>query len=157
MEADEILRRKHPLLANIPNHVHQSIDVTPYRLYNEIAPVSDDWILFMNHIMAGNQMFAAEVQSMWVVAYFHKRIILPSIEEREKGIADGVSWCRLSISHMVNVQTLLLSAVFHMSISCSTILASPLIEKSWWRDLFEPVKPWDLGKVWKEYLDRERR
>ncbi|TGO09788.1 hypothetical protein BTUL_0154g00110 [Botrytis tulipae] len=91
MEGDEGLREKYPLLANPPNHFHRHIDTPPYRLYNGLAPLSDDSILFMYHIREGNKIFAAEAQARWAVAYFDKGLILPPMEEREKEIANWLA------------------------------------------------------------------
>ncbi|PQE29814.1 flavin-binding monooxygenase-like family protein [Rutstroemia sp. NJR-2017a WRK4] len=157
MEADEKLRKKYPLLANPPAHFHKKIETTPYRLYNGIAPLSDDSILFMNHITAGNKLFVAEAQAIWAVAYFDKKITLPSIEAREKEIAAWVAWCRLrylSNGERGNF------AVFDVVPYIDKLLNDMGVSahrKGWWRDLFEPFKPYDLGKAWREYLNQNQK
>jgi dimethylaniline monooxygenase (N-oxide forming) len=111
----------------------------------------------MTHITAGNKLFVAEAQAMWAVAYFDKKIILPSIEDREKEIAAWVAWCRLrylSNGERGNF------AVFDVVPYIDKLLNDMGVSahrKGWWRDLFEPFKPHDLGKAWKEYLNQHQK
>ncbi|TVY82954.1 FAD-dependent monooxygenase DEP4 [Lachnellula suecica] len=152
-EADEKITKKFPLLANPPEHQHTYLQTTPYRLYNSIAPLNDDSILFMNHITAGNKFFAAEAQAMWAVAYFDNHITLPSTEDREKEIAAWIAWCRrryLSNGERGNFAAF--DSVFYVDKLLKDMGAKAHL-KGWWRDTFEPFKPGDLGNVWKEYLD----
>lgn len=155
-EADEYVKKKYPLLANPPAHSHKNIEMTPYRLYNGIAPLNDDSILFMNHITAGNKFFAAEAQAIWAVAYFDEKIILPSIEEREKKIATWIAWCRrryLSNGERGNFAAF--DSVPYVDKLLNDI-GLTAHRKGWLRDLFEPLRPVDLGKAWREYLDRSQ-
>jgi dimethylaniline monooxygenase (N-oxide forming) len=154
MEADEKVRKKYLLLANPPAHSHKHIQTTPYRLYNCMAPLSDDSILFMNHVTAGNKLFAAEAQAIWAVAHFDKKIVPSSTEEKEKEIATWVAWCQrryLSNGELGNFAAF--DSVPYVDKLLNDIRATAH-RKGWWRDLFEPFKPHDLGVAWKEYLDR---
>ncbi|KAF7512753.1 hypothetical protein GJ744_000320 [Endocarpon pusillum] len=154
LEADEKVTKKFLLLANPPAHPHKHVQTTPYRLYNNIAPLNDDSILFMNHVTAGNKLFAAEAQAIWAVAYFDKNIVLPSIEEREKGIATWIAWCRrryLSNGERGNFAAF--DSVPYVDKLLEDIGATAH-RKGWWRDLFEPFMPANLGKAWKEYLEQ---
>jgi dimethylaniline monooxygenase (N-oxide forming) len=154
LEADEKVVKRFPLLANPPAHVHKSIGTTPYRLYNSLAPLSDDSILFMNYVTAGNMMFSAEAQAIWVVAYFDKNITLPSTEEMEKKIAMFGAWSKrryLSRGESGNY------AAFDNVPYIDNLLKDIGLtahRKGWLKDLFEPVRPADLGKAWKEYLEK---
>lgn len=64
---------------NPPKHYHKYEARTPYRLYQTMSPVNDDLILFMNHVVAGAKLFAAEAQAIWAVAYWDKAFPLPSV------------------------------------------------------------------------------
>jgi hypothetical protein len=154
VEAGENITKRFLLLAKPPAHPHKHIKTTPYRLYNGMAPLKDDTILFLNHIAAGNKMFTAEVQAIWAVAYFDKNIIMPTIGEQEKEIATWIAWCKrryLSNGERGNFATF-----------DSVPYADKLLKdigltghrKGWFRDFYEPFIPRDLGKAWKEYLQR---
>jgi dimethylaniline monooxygenase (N-oxide forming) len=151
-EADEIITKRFRILANPPAHPHKHIQTTPYRLYNGMAPLNDDTILFMNHITAGNKIFAAEAQAIWAVAYFDRSVVLPAIGEREKEIATWIAWCKrryLSNGERGNF------AAFDSVPYADKLLKDVGLtghRKGWLRDVFEPFFPGDLGKAWKEYL-----
>jgi dimethylaniline monooxygenase (N-oxide forming) len=153
-EADENITKRFRILANPPAHPHKHIQTTPYRLYNSMAPLNDDTILFMNHITAGNKIFAAEVQAVWAVAYFDRNIVLPTIGEREKEIATWIAWCKrryLSNGERGNF------AAFDSVPYADKLLKDVGLtghRKGWLRNVFEPFFPNDLGKAWKEYLER---
>jgi hypothetical protein len=154
LAADEEITKKFPILANPPPHPHQQIPTTPYRLWNGMAPLNDDTILFMNHLTAGNKMIIAEAQAMWAVAYFDGRIAISSIEKREQEIATFVAWSRrryLSNGELGNF------AVFEIVTYIDKLLediGSPGRWKGWWRDTFAPFTPRDLDNPWRKYLGR---
>lgn len=152
LEADEQVAKKFLLLTNPPAHSHKHIETTPYRLYRSMAPLSDDSILLMNHVTAGNKVFAAEAQAMWAVAYFDRRICLPSLEEREKEIAMWNAWClRRYLSNGERGNFAAFDSVPYVDKLLRDIGLTAHL-KGWWRDLIEPFKPRDLGKAWEEYL-----
>lgn len=86
-QADEQILGRFVMLRNPPKHYHKYETRTPYRLYHTMAPIHDDSILFMNHVVAGAKLFAAEAQAIWAVAYWDKAFTLPSVAERENDIA----------------------------------------------------------------------
>lgn len=67
--ADEQVLRLFVMLRNPPKHYHKYEPRTPYRLYHTMAPVHDDSILFMNHVVAGAKLFApimpADLGKVW--------------------------------------------------------------------------------------------
>ncbi|XXG94240.1 hypothetical protein Hte_000494 [Hypoxylon texense] len=75
--ADEQILRRFVMLRNPPKHCHKYETRTPYRLHHTMAPVHDDSILFMNHVVAGAKLFAAEAQAIWAVAYWTRRFRFP--------------------------------------------------------------------------------
>ncbi|KAI1347163.1 flavin-binding monooxygenase-like protein-like protein [Xylaria sp. FL0043] len=92
VKADEEILKRFVMLRNPPKHYHKYETRTPYRLYHTMAPVNDDSILFMNHVVAGAKLFAAEAQAIWAVAYWDKAFTLPSVSERENDIAHIIAW-----------------------------------------------------------------
>ena len=91
-KADEQVLERFVMLRNPPKHYHRYENWTLYQLYHTMVPVHDDSILFMNHIVAGAKLFAAEAQALWAVAYWDKAFKLPSVAEREKDIAHMITW-----------------------------------------------------------------
>ncbi|KAF2182385.1 putative dimethylaniline monooxygenase [Zopfia rhizophila CBS 207.26] len=153
-DADQDICSRFPLLANPPKHPHQKIDTTTYRLYQGMAPVQDDSILFMNHLNTGNKLLAAEVQALWAVAYFDKQMTFPSREDMEKSIATWVAFSRrryLSNGELGN-------AINFESITYTDTLLEEMglsaHKKGWRKQWFEPFRPSDLGKAWAEYLQK---
>ncbi|KAH6716659.1 flavin-binding monooxygenase-like protein-like protein [Leptodontidium sp. MPI-SDFR-AT-0119] len=152
-EADEKVTKKFLILAKPPPHFHKRLSITPYRLYNCMAPLSDDSILIMNHITAGNKIFAAEAQAMWAVAYFDKKITLPSVEERENEIGSWVAWCRRRYLSNGELGTFAgLDSIPYVDKLLRDI-GLDAHRQSWWRDFFLPFGPKELGKAWEQYLE----
>ncbi|KIW06763.1 uncharacterized protein PV09_02452 [Verruconis gallopava] len=84
-EADEAIVQTFPELANPPPC--RPSPATAYRLYNLIAPLDDDSVVFLGYLGVLNAFYTAECQSVWATAYLDKKISLPSREERIKDIA----------------------------------------------------------------------
>ncbi|KAL8960999.1 MAG: hypothetical protein Q9193_002386 [Seirophora villosa] len=93
-DADRVVLDPFPILANPPKHYREPVTHTPYRLYNSIAPLQDDSIVFVGHVMIANYFHLAECQVIWATAYLDGNIKLPLLEERRKTIALFVAWCR---------------------------------------------------------------
>lgn len=111
-------------------------------------------ILFLNHVSTGNKIFVADVQAMWAAAYFSNEITLPSPAEMEKSVA---LWTVFSRRRYLSAGELGNNIAFE-----SVTYADRLLEelgvrgcgKGWWRDMFEPFSPRDLGRAWTEYRGR---
>ena len=82
------------MLTDPPPHADPDLSLTPFRCYKLLASPSDDSIVFPGHISVGNAFRAAEVQALWIVAYFSKKLALPSPEEMDIEIARTTAWCR---------------------------------------------------------------
>ena len=72
------------MLANPPTHYVKPRTLTPHRLYNGTAPLHDDSIVFIGHVLVGNYSPATEAQAIWATAYLDKQLRLPSVAEREQ-------------------------------------------------------------------------
>ncbi|KAF2111413.1 flavin-binding monooxygenase-like protein-like protein [Lophiotrema nucula] len=155
--ADEKIVRRFPILRDPPPHPHISPKSTPYKLYQGIAPLHDDSIVFLGHVLGANNMLVAEVQAMWAVAHMAGNISMPAIEEREKEIATWLAWNRrrylsngelgiyMAFDQIPYVDTLL----DQMGLSAHR-------QKGWLKDFFAPLWPSDVGKAWSEYLEKNR-
>lgn len=152
-EADEQVLRRFVLLRNLPKHYHKYESRTPYRLYHTMAPINDDSILFMNHVVAGAKLFAAEAQAIWAVAYWDKAFKLPSVEARERDIAHMIAWNkRRYLSNGELGHFAAFDSVPYVDRLLDEIGSTAHRKKGWLGNMFSPIMPADLGKVWKEYL-----
>ena len=85
--ADKQVLEQFPVLANPPSHFERLTKSTGTRLYNGIAPLNDDSIACLGHILLSNSFRNAEAQAIWTTAFFDKRMVLPETEQAEKEIA----------------------------------------------------------------------
>jgi len=92
--ADEEILKRFPQLRNPPDHYHRPAETTPYRLYNGIAPLRDDSIVFIGHVVVSNYFRVAECQAIWATAYLDKQLELPPLADREAAVARFRAWCR---------------------------------------------------------------
>ncbi|KAF2831604.1 hypothetical protein CC86DRAFT_402116 [Ophiobolus disseminans] len=156
-DADKIICNWFHMLRNPPPHPHVDENRTPYRMYRTIAPLSDDSIVFINHVTVGNKLFGAEAQAMWAVAYFDGNIKVPT-DVKQRDIAMWVAWNRrryLSNGNLCNF------AAFDSVASVDTLLeemgVSAHHNKGWWKNWFAAMMPADLGRAWAEYLERQAK
>ena len=156
-KADQKVLKQFPLLANPPEHYHKPMQTTPYRLYNGIAPVRDDSIVFLNHVVVGNKFRAAEVQAIWATAYLDKSFTLPTLQEREADIALATAWSRrryLSNGEWGNCMTF-------ESVGYTDKLLQELgfasHRKGWFSDFFTPNTAHDLRGIRGEYIAKYGR
>ncbi|KAJ8121495.1 hypothetical protein ONZ43_g2064 [Nemania bipapillata] len=157
-KADEQVLKRFVMLRNPPKHYHKYETRTPYRLYQTMAPVHDESILFMNHIVAGAKLFAAEAQAIWAVAYWDKAFSLPSVAERENDIAHMCAWNKrryLSNGELGNFAAF--DSVPYVDRLLDEIGVTSHRKKGWLGNMFAPIMPTDLGKVWHEYLARRSK
>lgn len=152
-DADEQVLKRFIMLRNPPKHYHKYEHRTPYRLYHTLAPVHDDSILFMNHVVAGAKLFAAEAQAIWAVAYWDKAFKLPSVADREKDIAHMIAWNkRRYLSNGELGHFAAFDSVPYVDRLLDEIGLKAHRSKGWLGNMFAPIMPADLGKVWDEYL-----
>jgi dimethylaniline monooxygenase (N-oxide forming) len=155
-EADQKVLKSLPLLANPPeNYYRKANPSTPYRLYKGMAPIHDDSIVFVGHVVVGNYFRTAECQAVWATAYLDKKIPLPSAEEQEAEIALLVAWCKrryLSNGEMGHW------LVFDMTGYCDKLLEqvglSSHLQKGWLSYYFRPGVARDLVGLRAEYVGR---
>ena len=157
LDADEMVMKRFPILANPPPHHHVYAPQTPFRLDRGIAPLTDDTIAFMNFVTAGNKLFCAEVQAMWAVAFLDKAIALPSLEEREKRIALWIAWNKRRYLSKGELGSF---AAFDTMPYADTLLndwAEGTKRSNWGSYYFKPYLPPELGNLWKGYLAKLQR
>ncbi|MCJ1392862.1 monooxygenase [Xylographa bjoerkii] len=151
-EADQKVIQKFPMLATPPAHYTKPRTLTPYRLYNGIASIRDDSIVFIGHVLVGNYFSVTEAQAIWATAYLDKQLMLPSIAEREKQIALFTAWCRrryLNNGENGNWMT------FEFIVYSDHLLHEVGLSsnrKSWFKNLFSPCMMRDMAGLRDEYM-----
>ncbi|KAI4209546.1 MAG: hypothetical protein LQ351_007537 [Letrouitia transgressa] len=153
-QAEPAIIRNFPVLANQPKHHHKPLHTTPYRLYNGIAPLNDNTIVFVGYFLVGNYFKGAECQAIWATAFLDGKLELPTREERQIEIARLNTWCRkryLSNGELGN-----------MVVSESNFYTDKLLKevglsshlKGWFNDYFRPGTAQDMAGLKEEYLAR---
>lgn len=151
-EADQKVIQRFPMLTNPPAHYMKPRTLTPYRLYNGIASVRDDSIVFIGHVLVGNYFSVTEAQAIWATAYLDKQLALPSIAEREKEIALFTSWCRRRyLNNGKNGNWMTFEFVVYIDRLLHEVGLSSN-RKGWFQDLFSPCMMRDMAGLRDEYL-----
>ncbi|CAG8961758.1 hypothetical protein HYFRA_00006301 [Hymenoscyphus fraxineus] len=86
-DADKQVLSDFPILANPPKHIKPKQSTTPARLYNGIAPLDDNTIVFVGQTILSNSFRPAEAQAIWITAYFDGHVKLPVKEEAMRQVA----------------------------------------------------------------------
>ncbi|KAI1265485.1 putative dimethylaniline monooxygenase [Xylariaceae sp. FL1019] len=155
-DADEKILKRFVMLRTPPKHYLKQATCTPHRLYQTMAPVSDDSILFMNYITAGAKLFVAEAQAIWAVAYWDKAFQLPSVEQRENDIAHMIAWNKRRYLSNGELGTFAaFDSVPYVDRLFDEIGVTAHRKKGWLGNMFAPIMPADLGRVWREYVGRQ--
>jgi dimethylaniline monooxygenase (N-oxide forming) len=156
--ADKQILSRFMILRDPPPHTHLGESRTPYRLYNGIASLTDPSIVFLNHVTFANKTAGAEIQAMWATAYFDGNVVIPPISERERNVATWIAWNkRRYLSNGELGVNLTLDVVPYIDVLMKEMGLTRHKGKGWLRDFFAPVLPADLGRAWKEYLEKVRK
>jgi hypothetical protein len=156
-EADQQILNQFSKLANPPAYYERPIHTTPYRLYNGIASLHDNSVVFIGHILVADYFRAAECQAIWATAYLDQRLVLPSLKDRQAQIALFVSWCRrryLSNGQRGNWM------VFDLIGYADRLLQEVGLSshrKGWFGNLFAPAKARDIQGLRDEYIAKYGR
>lgn len=120
-----------------------------------MAPLHDNSILFLNHLVAGAKLYAAEAQAIWAVAYWDQAFRFPSLAEREADVARMIAWNKrryLSNGELGNFAAF--DSVPYVDGLFDEMGVTAHRDKGWWGNMFAPIMPADLGRVCHEYLAR---
>ncbi|KAL8998266.1 MAG: hypothetical protein Q9169_002671 [Polycauliona sp. 2 TL-2023] len=151
-DADIEVLDRFQILRSPPKHHHKIIRTTPYRLYNGIAPLSDNSIAFIGYFGVGNFFKGAECQAIWATAYLDGNLRLPSVESRQLTIARHIAWCKrryLSNGELGNF--LLFESNFYLDELLEEVgLTSHL--RGWFSNWFRPGLARDLAGLRDEYV-----
>ena len=157
--ADKKVLAFFPQLSNPPPRFQKPVTETPYRLYNNIAPLpgtdsatDNRSIVFIGHITVGNYFRAVECQAMWATAYLDGKVALPSLEERRQEIALFTAWCRRRYLNNGERGNWLTFELVGYTDRLLEQLGLRSHRKGWRRDLFEPCRASDLAQLREEYI-----
>lgn len=152
-EADHRILQQFPQLSNPPPHAEPNVTRSPFRLYKMIAPLNDDSIAFLGHIIVGNNFRAAECQGLWAVAYLDGKLSLPSTAEKEKEISLTATWCKRRYPYQgVSGNWLYYDLIPYTDKLLEQIGLSSHRRSNWFKDFFAPCNASDLRHLQKEYL-----
>jgi dimethylaniline monooxygenase (N-oxide forming) len=152
-EADKKVIQTFPLLAEPPAHPRKPRTTTPYRLYRGIAPIADDSIAFIGHVLVGNYFSVTETQAIWITAYLDKKLALPSLATREEHISLFTSWCRRRyLSNGENGNHMTFEFIVYADQLLQDVGLSSSRQKGWLKNWFSPSMPRDMAGLRDEYI-----
>ncbi len=95
--ADGVIAQRFPRLLYPPLHHAKVANLSPFRLHRNMLPTNATkypGIVFLGHIVVGNNFRAAEVQALWAAAYLSGAMKAPNQAEMERSVALNLAWCR---------------------------------------------------------------
>lgn len=157
-EADKKVIYQFPKLANPPALATPlpAMQRTPNRLYNCIVPFEDDSIAFVGNVYVPNGFRVAEVQALWVTAFFDGMLDLPSVEDMRQDVA----WVNAFQKRRYPAHGSKGNYFqYDMMGYIDRLLGQIGLErhrKGWWGDMVYPFVAADLAGAGMEYLDKYR-
>lgn len=153
-DADAQVLAQFPRLANPPTYHAKPTSTTPYRLYNSMAPLNDDSIVFLGHIYVPNAFRAAECQAIWATAYLDKQAPLPSVDTMQRNVALLNAWNKRRYLNNGLAGNFLHYDLIGYTDKLLQELGLSCHREGWWNDMFTTCKASDLARPRKEYLER---
>lgn len=156
-QADADILQTFPILGHPPpdaKPVGGVTNLTPVRLYQGMAPLSDSSILFLGRERISNNFRAADAQAIWATAYWDGHVTLPPLDEARRQVAhmNALSRRRYPTRGVDGVN-------FHADLVHYTdkIVQEAGIfshRKGWWEDPEEPCLSSDFKDCAEEYKKR---
>lgn len=151
--ADKQVLELFPQLAHPPPYFQRPTETTALRLYNCIAPIRDDSVVFLGHIQLSNSFRTAEAQAIWATAYFDGVAKLPEKEQTEKEIAYMNAFSRRRYpSHGSTGDYFHMDLVSYTDKLMNDVGLSSHRKRWWWQDLMAPCLANDFRNAKDEYL-----
>lgn len=150
--ADPEILKQFPMLADPPEHLHRPSSTTPYRLYNGIAPLEDESIVFIGYALVTNYFQGVECQAIWATAFLDRNITLPSLEDKQAEVAKMIAYNkRRYLSSGERSNFLAFESNFYLDKLLREVgLSSHL--GGWFKHYFVPRTAQDLAGLKDEYL-----
>lgn len=150
--ADEEILKRFPQLKKPPAYGNKPAETTPYRLYNGIAPLRDDSVVFIGHVLLGNYFRGVECQAIWATAYLDKKLTLPTLSDREAQVAHFRAWCRRRYSSNGEVFNQMTFELLGYTDKLLQEVGLSSHRRGWFSDRFSPCTARDLRGLRDEYI-----
>ena len=154
--ADRQILEQYPILERPPDHC-KPVDVsniTPARLYNGLASLTDKSIVFLGRARLSNNFRGAEAQAIWATAYWDGVIAIPPKEEAQREVAYMNAFSRRRYPSRgtdgINFHADLMW--YTDKLVCEAGLISH--RKGWWEDWDEPCLASDFKDCKDEYIKK---
>jgi hypothetical protein len=150
--ADKQILKQFPILGRPPPNCNPVGDtnLTPARLYNGIASLTDTSIVFLGRARVSNSFRGAEAQAIWATAYWDGNTVLPKQARREVARMNAFSRRRYPSRGFDGVDFHGDLVWYTDKLLCEAGLRSH--RKGWWEDWDEPCLASDLRDCKEEYL-----
>jgi hypothetical protein len=153
--ADQKVLSDFPKLKTPPEHESDKSKVTPSRLYNGIAPLNDDSIVFVGHVILSNAFRLAEAQAIWVAAYFDHNIERPSKDVALQEVAYNNAFSRRRYpTHGATGNYFHLDLVGYTDKLMQDVGLVSHKQKGWWANFVDPCLASDYKDMKREYLEK---
>ena len=152
--ADDEITKQYPILAQPPPNCHPKYDahLTPARLYQGIAPLTDSSIVFLGRCRQSNNFLSAEAQAMWATAYWDGHVTVPPYQQglREVAYMNALSRRRYPTRGVDGINFYTDLIWYTDKLACEAGLTSH--RKDWWDDPDAPMLVDDLKDCKDEYI-----
>ena len=152
--ADQQILEQYPILARPPSDCKPlgDTDLTPARLYQGIASLTDSSIIFLGRARLSNNFRGAEAQAIWATAYWDGHIAIPPFKQAQREVAYMNAFSRRRYPSRgvdgINFHTDLIW--YTDTLLCEAGLKSH--RKGWWEDWDEPCLASDFKDCKDEYI-----
>lgn len=151
-EADNMVVKQFPQLADPPPYFKHPTKTTTSKLYNCIAPLNDNSIAFVGHILLSNSFRSAEAQAIWTTAFFDENVHLPDTEQAEREVAYMNAFSRRRYpSHGAASNYFHFDLVGYTDRLMADIGLKSHRKGGWWSDLTSPCLASDVRDIKEEY------
>jgi len=154
--ADSTIVRDYPILAHPPEEtrVWTIKRRTPARLYQGIAPLNDDSIVFLGQARMANGFLRAEAQAIWATAFFDRRVKMGSVEDAREKVAYMNAFSRRRYPYDRDGVGVNFSKDFIWYTDSLLVEAGMTSHRRlWWEDETEPLVMSDLEGCAREYSE----
>ena len=144
-----------PRLADPPAYYKKKMTKTPYKLYQNMAPLDDESIVFLGQVRMPNSFRVSECQALWATAYLDGNIALPTYDDMQADIAYVNAFCQRRYPANGGAGN-----YFHYDVVAYTdnLLAelglSSHRNKGYWKNLVEPCFASDMRNLIREYKQK---
>ncbi len=152
--ADRQILQQYPILGRPPPDCKPigGAGLTPARLYNGIASLTDSSILFLGRARMSNNFRGAEAQAIWATAYFDGNVTIPPLKQAKREVAFMNAFSRRRYpSRGVDGLNFHTDLVWYTDkLLCEAGMRSH--RKGWWEDPDEPCLASDFEDCKDEYM-----